>query len=163
MLQTQHFWLDQIFETKLFEICTIIYIVTKSYIIVNLWYQNLKFDKTYLPIKSIFSLSNPWSSKHRSGTLSNSTTVRHGDYAVDTLKVEIEAVKDRKTRFSHSHHNLLLFLVRCMSPQYWSSSRIASKRCFTWILLSHFHFLVSFIWFLSFSYCTKRPHIFFDP
>ena len=99
----------------------------------------------------MFSLSNPWSSKHRSGTLSKSTTVLHGDYGVDTLKVEIEAVKDRKSRF----------LVRGLSPQYWSSSRIASKRCFSCILLSHFHFLVSFIWFLSFSYCTKRPHIFF--
>ena len=29
--------------------CAIIYIFGKSYIIVNLWYQNLKFDKTYLP------------------------------------------------------------------------------------------------------------------
>ena len=28
---------------------TIIYIFTKSYIIVNLWYQNLEFEKTYLP------------------------------------------------------------------------------------------------------------------
>ena len=25
------------------------YIFTKSYIIVNLWYQHLKLDKTYLP------------------------------------------------------------------------------------------------------------------
>ena len=48
-LQTQHYRLDQIFETKLFEICTIIYIFTKSYIIVKMWYQNLKFDKTYWP------------------------------------------------------------------------------------------------------------------
>ena len=37
------------FKTKLFEICTIIYIFTTSYIVVNLWYPNLNFDKTYLP------------------------------------------------------------------------------------------------------------------
>ena len=30
-------------------ICITIYIFTKSYIIVNLWYKNLKLDKTYLP------------------------------------------------------------------------------------------------------------------
>ena len=48
-LQTQHYRLHQIFETKLFEICTIIYIFTKSYIVVSQRYQNLKFDKTYLP------------------------------------------------------------------------------------------------------------------
>ena len=30
-------------------ICIIIYIFSKSYNLVNLWYQNLKFDNTYLP------------------------------------------------------------------------------------------------------------------
>ena len=66
----------------------------------------------------IFNVSNPWNSKHRSRALSKSTTVEHGAYAVDTLKVEIEAVKSRKKMsFSHSHNNLFRFLVRLLSPQ----------------------------------------------
>ena len=38
----------------------------------NLWYQNLKLEKKYLPKGSyrIFNLSNRWNSKHRSRTLS---------------------------------------------------------------------------------------------
>ena len=28
--------------------CIIIYIFTKSYVIINLWYENLKVDKNYL-------------------------------------------------------------------------------------------------------------------
>ena len=35
---------------------------------------------------------------------SKSTTIYHEAYAVDTLEVEIEAVKGRKTSFSHSYH-----------------------------------------------------------
>ena len=30
-------------------ICITMYIFTKSYIIANLWYKNLKLDETYLP------------------------------------------------------------------------------------------------------------------
>ena len=36
-------------------------------------------------------------------------TTGHGDYAVDTLKVEIKAVMGKKRRFSPSHRNLLRF------------------------------------------------------
>ena len=34
------------------------------------------------------------------------TTIYHGSYAVNTLKVEIETVKGRKMRFSHLYHSL---------------------------------------------------------
>ena len=53
-------------------ICIIIYIFTKYFDILKLWYQNLKLDKTYLPKGSwkLFNLNNPWNSKHRSRTLS---------------------------------------------------------------------------------------------
>ena len=61
---------------------------------------------------------------------SKSITIYHEAYAVDTLKVEIEAVKGRKMSFSHSYHNPLCFLVRWLSPQYWSSSRIGSEKMF---------------------------------
>ena len=40
---------------------------------------------------------------------SKSITKYHEAYAVDTLKVEIEAVKGRKMSFSHSYYNLLRF------------------------------------------------------
>ena len=36
---------------------------------------------------------------------SKSTTIYHGAYAVNTLKVEIETVKGRIRSFSHSYHN----------------------------------------------------------
>ena len=49
---------------------------------------------------------------------SKSITIYHEGYAVDTLKVEIEAVKGRKMSFSHSYHNLLRFFVRWLSPEY---------------------------------------------
>ena len=49
---------------------------------------------------------------------SKSITIYHDAYAVDTLKVGIEAVKGRKMSFSHSHHNLLRVFVRWLSPQY---------------------------------------------
>ena len=43
---------------------------------------------------------------------SKSITIYHEAYAVDTLKVEIEAVNGRNMSFSHSYHNPLRFLVR---------------------------------------------------
>ena len=51
---------------------------------------------------------------------SKSTTICHGCYAVNTLKVEIETVKGREMSYTHSYHNPHRFLVRWMSPQYWT-------------------------------------------
>ena len=68
------------------------------------FHEILHHSKTVVPklrirqnllTERIFNVSNPWNSKHRSRALSKSTTVEHGAYAVDTLKVEIEAVKSR--------------------------------------------------------------------
>ena len=49
---------------------------------------------------------------------SKSTSIYHGAYAVNTLKVEIETVKGRKMSFSHSYHYPHRFMVRWQSPQY---------------------------------------------
>ena len=49
---------------------------------------------------------------------SKSTTIYHGAYAVNTLKVEIETVKGRKMSFGHSNNNPHRFLVRWLSPPY---------------------------------------------
>ena len=91
---------------------------------------------------------------------SKSTTIYHGAYAVNTLKVEIETVKSRKMSFSHSYHNLHRFLVRWLSPQYWTLSLVGWKRCFTCSLLCHFQFLVSFKWFVRFLTIPIDPHYF---
>lgn len=53
---------------QLFKISIIIYILIKFYIIVNMWYQNLKLDKRYLKDKKSYSY--PWNRKHRSPTSS---------------------------------------------------------------------------------------------
>ena len=94
-------------------------------------------------------------SKHRSRTLSKSTTMNSEAYALNTLNAEVEAVKGRKMGFSRSYHNLLRFLVRCLSPQ------SCQKRCFSCCWLSDFHYLVSFKWFVIFFYRTNRADIVF--
>ena len=55
---------------------------------------NLKLHKTYLP-KGYLICSNPLSSRHRS-RCQNPQLWYHKAYAVDSLKVEIEAVKVEK-------------------------------------------------------------------
>ena len=48
---------------------------------------------------------------------SKNITIYREAYAVDTLRLEMEAVKGRKMSFSHSYYNLLHFWVRWLSPQ----------------------------------------------
>ena len=78
---------------------TLIYISTKSYIIVNLWYQNLKFDKAYLP-KGYLVLVIPGEvSIDQVHYWNPQLYTEHGDYGVDAMKVEIEAVKVARLDF----------------------------------------------------------------
>ena len=105
---------------------------SKSYIIVNLWYQNLKFHKTYLPkgylvlvIPGVVSIDQVHYQNPQLYPLSTGIMV----WIPWKWKLR-RLLKDRKMRFSHSHHNLLRFLVRCLSPHYWTLSRIASKKMF---------------------------------
>ena len=49
---------------------------------------------------------------------SKSINIYHEACAVDTLRVEIEAVKGRKMSFSHSYNNPHRFWVQWLSPQY---------------------------------------------
>ena len=79
----------------------VIYIFTKSYTIINLWYQNLKFDNTYLR-KGYLILVIP-------GIVS----IDHVQYQNPQLYSTeiIEVVKGGKMSFSHSHHNLQRCLV----------------------------------------------------
>ena len=98
--------------------CIIIYIFTEYFFILKLWYQNLKLDKTYLPKGYFTSVIPGIVSTDHVHCQSKSTSICHGAYAVNTLKVEIETVKGRKISFSHSYHYPHRFLVRWQSPQY---------------------------------------------
>ena len=91
---------------------------------------------------------------------SKSTTIYHGAYDVNTLKVEIETVRGRKMSFSHSYHSPHRFLVRWLSLQYWTLSLVGYKRYFTCSLLCHFQFLVSFKWFVRFRTVLIDPPLF---
>ena len=78
-----------------------------------------------------WTICNPWNSKHRSRTLS----VKIHNYIPRGLccgyfESGNWGGRGRKMSFSHSYYNLLRYLVRWLSPQYWSSSRIGSEKMF---------------------------------
>ena len=93
-----------------------IYIFTRSYIIVNLWYQNLKLDKTYLPKGYLIFVISGMVSLHQ--VHFQNAQLYSTRLVLWTIKVEIKAVKGRKMGFNLSPHNRLRFLVRYLSPQY---------------------------------------------
>ena len=143
-------------------ICIIIYIFIKSYILVNLWYKNLKLDLTYSPkwylifvIPEVVGIDHV----HYQNTQLFSTGLVLWilwKWKLRRLKVE------RKMSFSHSPHNMPRFLVRLLSPQISSPSRIGLEKIFWCSLLSQFHLHVSLKQFVRFSYCTNRPDIIFQ-
>ena len=102
----------------------------KSYIIVDLWYKNLKFDQTYLPKGSlmlvILGILSVVHVHYQNPQLYSTGLMMwiHWKWILRRLRVQ------RKPSLSHSHHNLLRFLVQWLSPQYWSSWRIGSEKMF---------------------------------
>ena len=127
---------------------------------VNLWYKNLKFDKTYLP-KGYLVLVIPGVVSIDQVHYQNPQLYRTGIMVLIPWKWKLRRLKIEK--WGLVIHIIISFGFWYDTCHYNTDLRAGyrQKRYFSCILLSHFHFLVSFIWFLSFSYCTKRPHIYF--
>ena len=130
---------------------------TKSYIIVNLWYRNLEFDKTY-SAKGYLVLVIPGVVSIDQVPYQNPQLYSTGIMLWIPWKWKLRRLKIEKSILVvHNPHRLL---VRWLSPQYWTLNLVGCKGCFTWSLLCHFQFLVSFKWFVIFASVPIDPHYF---
>ena len=130
-----------------------IYIFTRSYIIVNLWYQNLKLDKTYLPKGYLIFVISGMVSLHQvhfqNAQLYSTRLVL---WKLRRLKVE---------KWGLIFHIIIAFVFWYDTCHHNTDLRAGQgqKISFSRSFLCHFHFLVSFKWFVTFSYCTNRADL----